>query len=73
MAAFAVLLPFRHFSRDSLTTRLGSLWTSVRLLHRVSVPGNDVGQALVDQATAQELLKLIHSMGSVPVWGEMTP
>jgi lipoate synthase len=30
------------------------------LLHRVSVPGNDVGQALVDQATAQELLKLIH-------------
>jgi hypothetical protein len=26
------------------------------------VPGNDVGQALVDQATAQELLKLIHSI-----------
>lgn len=32
------------------------------MLHRVSVPGNDVGQALVDQATAQELLKLIHSI-----------
>lgn len=26
------------------------------------MPGNDVGQALVDQATAQELLKLIHSI-----------
>ena len=26
------------------------------------VPGIDVGQALVDQTTAQELLKLIHSI-----------
>lgn len=26
------------------------------------MPANDVGQALVDQATAQELLKLIHSI-----------
>lgn len=32
------------------------------MLHRVLVPGNDVGQALVDQATAEELLKLIHSI-----------
>ena len=26
------------------------------------MPGNDVGQSLVDQATAQELLKLIHKI-----------